>query len=124
MRDDPAPLWKLLHFHRERHCGVEGAHALILQPTHDASGDVVDLMTLAVEFEIGDRARGRADRFAVHPPNDGKQGSRGGKGSRDMCPLGGQRLIVDGHKAAIIGAAFTSERQEVTCGESLRGRFA
>jgi hypothetical protein len=124
VRYDPSAFRKPFHLHREGHCRIERADAHVLEPPHDAPGGIVDLVPLAMKFQVGDRTRGRADRFAMRAADQRQERAGGGKRPRDVCALRGQSRVVDRRQAAIVGAALARQRQEAARGEGGPRRLA
>jgi hypothetical protein len=72
-----------------------------------------------MEFEIGDGARRRAYRLAVHALDQRQKGSRRRKRAQDMRPFLGDRRVVNRDQSRIVRAALARQFEEV-----FRGYFS
>ena len=88
VRDDPnLAARKAVHLHREAHRRVDRSHSLALQSGHDLASDLVDVIAGVVEFEVGDRAGGAADRLPVHPADEAEERFGGREVTEDVVSL-------------------------------------
>ncbi len=121
VRHDPnLPARKAIHLHREAHRRVQCPHALALQGRHDLAGDLIDVISGVVEFEVGDRTGRAADRLPVHATDEAEERPGRRKHTQDVVPLVIQGGAADLDQAGVIGPAVEAKLPQPRCIEGLR----
>ncbi len=95
VRDDPRRVARLIHLHGEAHGGIDGANVARLELGDDVCADLVDLVARSMEFEIGDRSRRTAHRFARHAHDKAEQRPGPGIVAEDLVALRIEAGAVD-----------------------------
>ena len=110
---------EVVHLHGESHGGVDGSHSLSFEGRDDLAGDLIDVIALVMEFQIGDGAGGGSDGLTIHPKNEGE----GGAGSRERgLDFGTVRVefrSVDGDDSCVGCSAVESELAQAGGGECM-----
>jgi hypothetical protein len=88
---------------------------------HHGACRFVDGVAGAVELEIGHRAGWRANRFAVHAPEQDEQCAGGRKGAQDERPILRQQRVVNGNDTAVIRAEAACQFVQRLCRQLLLG---
>jgi len=101
---DPDFSRKLTGLHWEPDRGVHGPDPSVFEPAHDFPGDIVDVVTRAMEFQIGHGSGGTPDRLPVHPADNADENLGRGEDLKNPLFLGGDLWPVDANEADVIGA--------------------
>jgi hypothetical protein len=122
VRDDPGH--GLMHLHGEAHGRIHCANAARFELGDDFRADVGDLVTGAMELEIGDGSRSTAHRLAGHTHHKAHKRLGPGLMAQDLIPLRVEARAADLDKSRIIRAAFDGELAECRRVKALGGGLA
>jgi hypothetical protein len=107
--DHPNALGEAHHLHGKAHRRADGPDALRFQPLDDPQRDLVDLLTLVMELEVGDRARRTPHRLAAHSTHEREKCLRPGIPTQDLLSLVVELGPIDGDEADVVGAALPGQ---------------
>ncbi|MGY4314247.1 hypothetical protein [Bradyrhizobium sp. JR3.5] len=85
---------------------------MLVERAHDGTRGFVDVIVSAVEFLVGDRARRRAHRLAVHVAHDREQGTRPAVDLADEIALRRDGGALEFDDADVIGSALPRDPLE------------
>jgi hypothetical protein len=73
------------------------------------AGDLIDLITGVVKFEVSDRPGRTTDRLAVHPANETQERSGGRVVPEDVVPLAVEGRAADLDQTGVVGPTVEAE---------------
>jgi hypothetical protein len=117
MGHDPDFSRKLTGLHWEPDRGVHGPDPSVFEPAHDFPGDIVDVVTRAMEFQIGNGSGGTPDRLPVHPADQADERLCRGKGLENRRSFRGNFRSIDADEADIISSSLQAHPAQVVGGQ-------